>query len=97
MLFQEERFGMFIHFGIYAHIGWHEQVQLRRGIPKEEYIKLKDVFNPRDFCADELVDFAKKAGAQYICFTTKHHDGFCMWDTKFTDYNIMNTPSAGIF
>ena len=92
MLFQDDRFGMFIHFGLYAHMGWHEQVQLRRGIPKEEYIKLKDVFNPRDFCADELVAFAKNAGAQYICFTAKHHDGFCMWDTKFTDYNIMNTP-----
>ncbi len=92
MLFKTDRFGMFIHFGIYSAAGWHEQMQLRRNVPKEEYIKLKDVFNPRDFDAEELVKFVKEAGAQYICFTTKHHDGFCMWNTKYTDYNIMNTP-----
>lgn len=92
MLFQDERFGMFIHFGIYAHVGWHEQYQLRRNIPKEEYVKLKDVFDPYAFDAEELVKFAKESGAQYLCFTAKHHDGFCMWDTKYTDYNIMNTP-----
>lgn len=92
MLFQDDRFGMFIHFGIYSHAGWHEQHQLRLGVPKEEYVKLKDVFNPADFDADALVSFAKEAGAEYICFTAKHHDGFCMWDTKCTDYNIMNTP-----
>lgn len=92
MLFKDERFGMFIHFGIYAENGWHEQDQLRRNIPKEEYVKLRDIFNPYRFDADEIVGFAKVSGAQYICFTTKHHDGFCMWNTKYTDYNIMNTP-----
>ena len=92
MLFKDERFGMFIHFGIYAQTGWHEQYQVRMGVPKEEYVKLKDCFNPASFDADHIVQFAKEAGAQYICFTTKHHDGFCMWDTKYTDYNIMNTP-----
>ncbi len=92
MLFRDERFGMFIHFGVYAQNGWHEQDQLRRNIPKSEYIKLQDIFNPDSFDADEIVRFAKDSGAQYICFTTKHHDGFCMWDTKHTDYNIMNTP-----
>ena len=92
MLFKTDRFGMFIHFGIYSTAGWHEQMQLRRNIPKDEYIKLKDLFYPQEFDAEEIVAFAKEAGAQYICFTTKHHDGFCMWDTKYTDYNIMNTP-----
>lgn len=92
MLFKTDRFGMFIHFGIYSGAGWHEQMQLRMNVPKDEYIKLKDVFNPQDFDADEIVRFAKESGAQYICFTTKHHDGFCMWNTKYTDYNIMNTP-----
>ena len=86
--FVHDRFGMFIHFGLYAHTGWHEQIQLRRGIPKEEYIKLREVFNPSKFDAEEMVTFAKNSGAQYICFTAKHHDGFCMWDTKFTDYSI---------
>ena len=92
MLFKDERFGMFVHFGLYSHIGWQEQYQLRMNVPKEEYIKLQGVFNPEEFDADALVKFAKDSGAQYICFTTKHHDGFCMWDTKYTDYNIMNTP-----
>lgn len=92
MLFKDDRFGMFIHFGLYAQGGWHEQHQLRLQVPKEEYIKFREVFDPSGFDADEIVGFAKEAGAQYICFTTKHHDGFCMWDTKYTDYNIMNTP-----
>ncbi len=92
MLFKTRRFGAFIHFGIYSQNEWHEQDQLRRSIPKAEYIKLADTFNPADFDADRLVKWFKEAGAEYICFTTKHHDGFCMWDTKYTDYNIMNTP-----
>lgn len=92
MLFQDERFGMFIHFGIYSHAGWHEQHQLRLQVSKEEYTKLRDVFDPAEFDAEQIVRFAKEAGAQYLCFTAKHHDGFCMWDTKYTDYNIMNTP-----
>lgn len=92
MLFKDERFGMFIHFGIYSQAGWHEQHQLRLNVPKDEYVKLKDTFNPSGFDADKIVKFAKDSGAQYICFTTKHHDGFCMWDTKYTDYNVMNTP-----
>lgn len=92
MLFKTDRFGMFIHFGIYSAAGWHEQHQLRLSVDKSEYIKLQDKFNPVNFDADKIVSFAKEAGAQYICFTTKHHDGFCMWDTKYTDYNIMNTP-----
>lgn len=92
MLFKDERFGMFIHFGIYAQAGWHEQHQLRLGVAKEEYVRFKDCFNPADFDAYKIVRFAKDAGAQYICFTAKHHDGFCMWDTRYTDYNIMHTP-----
>ena len=92
MLFKTDRFGMFIHFGIYAVNAWHEQEQMRRGIAKNEYIKNADIFNPYKFDAEKWVLFAKESGAQYICFTTKHHDGFCMWDTHFTDYKITNTP-----
>ena len=92
MLFKDERFGMFIHWGIYSVNGWHEQDQWRRHIPKNEYIKQAELFNPTKFDIDKWMELIKNAGMQYICFTTKHHDGFCMWDTKFTDYNIMNTP-----
>ena len=92
MLFKTDRFGMFIHFGIYSINAWHEQEQMRLNIPKSEYIKNADIFDPYNFNAEEWVLFAKESGAQYICFTTKHHDGFCMWDSKFTDYKITNTP-----
>ncbi len=91
-LFKTKRFGAFIHFGIYSVNAWHEQDQLRRRIPKEEYVKLQQIFNPWQFNADEWVGFLREAGAEYICFTAKHHDGFCMWDTKETDYKITNTP-----
>ena len=90
--FLDNRFGMFIHWGIYALNEWHEQDQWRRRIPHDDYIKLKDQFNPVDFDPDAWLDVAEAAGMEYVCFTTKHHDGFCMWDTAQTDYNIMNTP-----
>jgi len=92
MLFQNERFGMFIHYGIYSVGKFHEQEQWRRGIPADEYVKYKDSFHPQPGCVDKWLSLAKKAGMEYVCFTTKHHDGFCMWDTAYTDYNIMNTP-----
>lgn len=90
--FLESRFGMFIHWGIYALNGWHEQEQWRRSVPHDEYIKLKDQFNPVHFDPDAWLDVVEAAGMEYVCFTTKHHDGFCMWDTAETDYNIMNAP-----
>ena len=86
------KFGMFIHWGIYALTGLHEQALARYDIPFEEYDALAEKFNPTEYDPEEWVLLAKKAGMQYICFTTKHHDGFCMWDTKYTDYNVMNTP-----
>ncbi len=92
MLFQEERFGMFVHWGIYSVNGWHEQEQWRRNVPKAEYVKLAERFNPAEFDVREWLELMKEAGMEYLCFTTKHHDGFCMWDTEYTDYNIMNTP-----
>ncbi|MBE6931681.1 MAG: glycoside hydrolase [Ruminococcaceae bacterium] len=85
-------FGMFIHWGIYSQLEDHEQVLARRNMDHAEYEKLAQTFNPVRYDPDEWVTLAKRAGMKYICFTTKHHDGFCMWDTKTTDYNIMNTP-----
>jgi Alpha-L-fucosidase len=88
----KNQFGMFIHWGIYALTGWQEQYRLRLKFDKAEYAKLADKFNPVKYNPNEWVKLAKDAGMKYICFTTKHHDGFCMWDTKFCDFNIINTP-----
>ncbi|HBC89199.1 MAG TPA: glycoside hydrolase [Lentisphaeria bacterium] len=90
--FFENRYGMFIHWGLYSIDGWHEQVQWRRRIPKAEYVKRVAKFNPVKYDPDEWMRLAKESGMDYVIFTTKHHDGFCMWDTKETDYNIMRTP-----
>ena len=86
------KFGLFIHWGIYAESALGAQAQVRFSIPFEEYTKLAERFNPTEYDPEEWVLLAKKAGMKYICFTAKHHDGFCMWNTKYTDYNIMNTP-----
>jgi alpha-L-fucosidase len=89
---QDKRFGMFIHWGPVSltarEIGWS------RGAPTpiEEYDNLYKQFNPTLFDADSWVKVAKDAGMKYIVLTTKHHDGFCLWDTKLSDYNIMKTP-----
>ena len=86
------KFGMFIHWGPYAQIGYHEQVLARRDMKHSEYEKVALEFNPTEYDPERWVLLAKRAGMKYICFTAKHHDGFCMWNTKCTDYNIMNTP-----
>lgn len=88
----ENKFGMFVHWGIYAFTGVQEQVFARMDWPREKYEALMHAFNPVNYDPEKWVLLAKEAGMKYICFTTKHHDGFCMWDTKQTDYNIMNTP-----
>src|ERR1017187_4511972 len=86
------RFGMFIHWGpvsLTGHeIGWSRGAETL----VEVYDQLYQQFNPTNFNADEWVNLAKAAGMKYIVLTTKHHDGFCLWDTKLTDYNIMHTP-----
>ena len=90
--FFEKRFGMFVHWGIYAIPAYHEQVLWRTDITRTEYEKLIHDFNPIKFDPEEWLDVMQDAGMEYLCFTTKHHDGFCMWETKYTDYNVMNTP-----
>lgn len=89
--FSTRRFGLFLHFGLYSIEGWHEQDQMRRRIPRAEYRQLIDRFNPLDFDAEEILDYAEAVGMQYVCLTTKHHDGFCLWDTKYSDFNVMNS------
>ena len=89
----EARFGMFIHFGLYAALGRHEWVQKYEKIRPEDYeARYKQRFNPDQFNAKEWVARAKAAGMKYIVLTTKHHEGFCMWDSKTTDYKITETP-----
>ncbi len=89
---QAARFGMFIHWGPVSlkgtEIGWSRGAQ----VPIDEYDHLYQRFNPVQFNADQWVKIAKDAGMKYMIFTTKHHDGFCMFDTKQTDFNIMHSP-----
>jgi alpha-L-fucosidase len=89
---KDARFGMFIHWGPVSLKGTEISWSRGREIPVEEYDNLYKQFNPVHFDAEAWVALAKEAGMKYIVFTSKHHDGFCMWDTEYTDYNIMNTP-----
>jgi len=93
--FDEARFGMFIHFGPSSVLGDGEWVMETRPIKWQEYKKLQKLFNPQDFNAKEWVRIAKNAGMKYITFTSRHHDGFSNWNTKQSDWNIMNTPHFG--
>jgi len=90
--FFEKRFGLFIHWGLYSIPGWHEQHQWRGRVPRAEYIKLADKWNPRKFNVEEWLDLMEIAGMNYLTITSKHHDGFCLWDTKQTKFSTMNTP-----
>lgn len=90
--FFEKRYGMFIHWGLYSIPAWHEQHQWRARVPRAEYVKLANQWNPKKFDPEEWLDDMEMAGMKYITITTKHHDGFCLWDTKETKFNTMNTP-----
>ena len=90
---QDSRFGMFIHFGLYAVLGRHEWVQNREALSPDYYEKrYMHRFNPDLYDAKAWVAAAKKAGMKYMVLTAKHHEGFCMWDTKTSDYKITKTP-----
>jgi len=90
--FEEDRFGLFVHFGPYSVLGNGEWVMETTPYTVGDYHKLQHIFNPQLFNAAEWVRMAKDAGMKYITFTTRHHDGFSNWDTKQSDWNIMNTP-----
>ncbi len=89
---QEARFGMFIHWGLYSMPARHEWIRNFEQITIEDYQKYFELFNPDMFNPSEWAKAARNAGMKYIVFTTKHHEGFCMWDTQYTDYKITNTP-----
>ena len=84
---REARFGMFVHWGLYALLGRSEWVMNIEQIPVGEYEKLAGRFRPRPRPARDWARLAKAAGMKYMVMTAKHHDGFCLWDTRQTDYN----------
>lgn len=88
----DARFGMFIHWGLYAQAARHEWVKKRERISDEDYQKYFELFNPDLFNPTDWAKKAKAAGMKYAVITSKHHEGFCMFESDFTDYNIMNTP-----
>lgn len=91
--FQDMKFGLFIHWGIYSELGAGEWVMNEKHIPYDSYKRLADFFNPQAFNAHDWVMFAKKAGMKYITITSRHHDGFSMFGTKASPYNIVDaTP-----
>ena len=88
----EARFGMFIHWGLYAQAARHEWVKKNERMTNEEYQKYFEMFDPDLFDPAEWAKKAKAAGMKYAVITTKHHEGFNMFKSDYTDYNIMNTP-----
>ena len=91
--FQDAKFGLFIHWGVYSLLSDGEWVMNNRRIPARDYEKLPALFNPTEFDAREWVSLAKAAGMKYITITSKHHDGFAMFDSKVSDWDIVDrTP-----
>lgn len=91
--FQDNKFGIFLHYGIYSMLADGEWAMHNKNLNYKEYAKLAGGFYPSKFNAAEWVAAIKASGAKYICFTTRHHDGFSMFDSKYTDYNIVKaTP-----
>ena len=93
--FQDARFGLFIHWGVYSVLGDGEWVMNNQNISIKEYEKLSTFFNPVYFDAEEWVLMAKNAGMKYITITSRHHDGFSMFDSKASDYNIVDKTPYG--
>lgn len=99
---KDAKYGMFVHWGLYSILGGEykgrvtpkiaEWIQNTLKIPASEYKKLAAQFDPEEFNADEWVKVAKDAGMKYIVFTSKHHDGFAMFDSQASDFDIMSTP-----
>ena len=92
--FRHDRFGMFIHWGLYSMPARHEWVKHLECIPEEKYDKYFKYFNPDLYDPKEWARQAKAAGMKYVVLTTKHHEGFCMFDSKYTDYKCTNTPAG---
>ena len=100
--FRDNRLGIFIHWGLYAIPGGEWNGKVYNGaaewlkswakVPSDEWMKLMDKWNPKEFNARNWAKMAKKMGAKYVKITTKHHEGFCLWPSKYTQYTVANTP-----
>jgi alpha-L-fucosidase len=103
--FAEAEYGMFVVFGLYSHLAgewkgeqvpWYgEWLQASKQIPREEYAAVIKEFYPEKFDADFIVCTAKEAGMKYLVIASKFHDGFCLWDSKYTDFDVASTPFKG--
>jgi alpha-L-fucosidase len=103
--FAEAQYGLFIHFGLYSQLGgewkgertdvYAEWIQAGLDIPSEEYAQLIHDFNPTDFDAGKIVRAARDAGMTYLVITAKHHEGFCLWDSQYTEFDVARSPFAG--
>jgi alpha-L-fucosidase len=93
--FEDAKFGRFVHWGVYSLVGKGESVMEHDKIPIAEYEKLPPRFNPTEFDADRWVKDAKDAGQKYLTITAKHHDGFCMFDSALTRYDIVDATPYG--
>ena len=109
--FNQQKYGMFIHWGLYSQLGGvykgkkmeeggtgprvAEWVMRRKEIPRAEYAKLADSFNPTHFDAEEWVAVAKAAGMKYMVITSKHHDGFALFDSDVSDFNVVDGSPFG--
>ena len=91
--FQDKKFGVFLHWGLYSMMGTTEWILNAPDMKHDEYKKIAGAFYPGNFDADKWVKTIKDAGAKYITITTRHHDGFSLFDTKYSDYDVMDaTP-----
>lgn len=93
-LFQR-RWGLFLHYGIYSNGGYHEQEQWKLAWERQAYIaEYFPRFTAEQFDAEAIVEFARQVGMEYLVITTKHHDGFCLWDSALTDYKATRAPAG---
>lgn len=95
--FHEARFGIFVHWGLYAILGRGEWVMYLERIPADEYAQLAKQFRPAKFDANAWAALAKEAGAKYMVLTTRHHDGFCLFDSKVSDFTSVKTAAKRDF
>ena len=92
--FREAKYGLFLTYGLYSLLGRREWVQYREKIPVAEYENLRDRFTAAEFDADRIAAFAADCGMKYINITTRHHDSFCLFATRETDFNSVNSPAG---
>ena len=92
--FRNAKFGLFMHYGLYSLLERGEWVMFREQIPVKEYEKLKDRFTAKNFNADFITDLAISAGMKYVNITARHHDSFCLFESKVSGYNSVNSPAG---